>query len=355
PTNPDLEVRRDRSCQPGPDAARAEDESVDRGDGERDPLRCPVERDEQRNQCAPGDPGKWGNRKGEDARHGGEDGAGQPPCRTGRAAHRRGGWSMRPSRVWWVGLALVPVVAIFAVCLVNSLAWIGRPFPGFLIAENGIVVSLGRSQWTETRNRSVPFARVLAVDGHPVSGGRDVQAYVNAAGVGKAITYTFRNGTDIFRLRLTVRPFRSRAALLHARPVALPAPALHRLPVHGERRPPLRRGPRARFDRRAPAPRADRPLARRGAGLRRHRTRDPRHLSAPATPDLSRRAGRTASPSAAARGRRLSPLRAARRPFARADRVTGMTLRSKLTLMFLGALQVTFLTAVGTFWSVQSW
>ena len=35
--------------------------------------------------------------------------------------------------------------------------------------------------------------------------------------------------------------------------------------------------------------------------------------------------------------------------------MTGMTLRSKLTLMFFGALQVTFLTAVGTFWAVQSW
>jgi signal transduction histidine kinase len=32
-----------------------------------------------------------------------------------------------------------------------------------------------------------------------------------------------------------------------------------------------------------------------------------------------------------------------------------MTLRSKLNLMFIGALQVTFLTAVGTFWAVQSW
>ncbi|TMB18483.1 MAG: HAMP domain-containing protein [Deltaproteobacteria bacterium] len=32
-----------------------------------------------------------------------------------------------------------------------------------------------------------------------------------------------------------------------------------------------------------------------------------------------------------------------------------MTLRSKLTLMFLGAMQVAFLTAVGTFWAVQSW
>jgi two-component system sensor histidine kinase AtoS len=32
-----------------------------------------------------------------------------------------------------------------------------------------------------------------------------------------------------------------------------------------------------------------------------------------------------------------------------------MTLRAKLTLMFFGALQVTFLTAIGTFWAVQSW
>jgi signal transduction histidine kinase len=32
-----------------------------------------------------------------------------------------------------------------------------------------------------------------------------------------------------------------------------------------------------------------------------------------------------------------------------------MSLRGKLTLMFFGALQVTFLTAVGAFWAVQSW
>jgi len=32
-----------------------------------------------------------------------------------------------------------------------------------------------------------------------------------------------------------------------------------------------------------------------------------------------------------------------------------MTLRSKLSLMFFGALQVTFFTAVGAFWAVQSW
>jgi len=106
-----------------------------------------------------------------------------------------------------VALPLVPVLAIFAACVWNARGWVGRPFPGFLIAENGIVVSIGRAEWAHARYRSLPFARVLAVDGRPVSGGRDVHAYVEALGVGKPIIYTFRQGADIFRLPLRVRPF----------------------------------------------------------------------------------------------------------------------------------------------------
>jgi hypothetical protein len=104
---------------------------------------------------------------------------------------------------------LLPVLAIFAVCTFSAVDWIGRPFSGFLFLENGIAVSIGRTGWSETRYRSVPFARVLAVDGHPVSGGRDIHAYVAAAEIGKPITYTFRKGADIFRLAIPVRPFGS--------------------------------------------------------------------------------------------------------------------------------------------------
>jgi hypothetical protein len=107
----------------------------------------------------------------------------------------------------WLLAVLVPVMAIFIVCLVNALAWIGRPFPGFLIAQNGIVVSIGRAAWIHARNHNVSFARILAVDGRPVAGGRDVHAYVTAAGIGKPIVYTFRNGTEIFRLPVRVRLF----------------------------------------------------------------------------------------------------------------------------------------------------
>ena len=98
-------------------------------------------------------------------------------------------------------------MVIFAVCLANALAWIGQPFSGFLVAPNGIVVSIGRAEWIHARHHNVSFARILAVDGRPVSGGRDVHAYVSAAGVGKPIVYTFRNGTEIFRLPVRARPF----------------------------------------------------------------------------------------------------------------------------------------------------
>ena len=110
-------------------------------------------------------------------------------------------------RASWVLVVLAAVLAIFGTCLVNALDWIGRPFSGFLFLENAIAVSIGRAEWSHTRYRSVPFARVLAVDGRPVSGGREIHAYVSAADVGKPIVYTFRKGADIFRLAIPVRPF----------------------------------------------------------------------------------------------------------------------------------------------------
>ena len=120
---------------------------------------------------------------------------------------------MRSARLW-LGLTLVPVLVIFAVCLADTLAWIGKPFPGFLVAENGIVVSLGRQEWSDRHNRSVPFARVLSVDGHPVRGGRDVQSYVSTLAAGEEITYSLRNGSERFGIQQKVRVFETRDFLL---------------------------------------------------------------------------------------------------------------------------------------------
>lgn len=104
-------------------------------------------------------------------------------------------------------IALVPVLVVFGVCLTSALGWIGRPFPGFLVLENGIVVSIGRAEWVQARNRRVPFARILEADSRPVSGGREVHAYVSAAPIGKLVTYKFRKGREMFDLAVPVRRF----------------------------------------------------------------------------------------------------------------------------------------------------
>jgi hypothetical protein len=113
-------------------------------------------------------------------------------------------------QAWWVPVTLALVVAIFVPCLLNALAWINRPFSGLLFLENGVVVSIGRTDWMAPQSRRAQWTRLLAVDGQPVAGGRDVHAYVSAAGLGQRLTYTFRQGTDMFRLALDVRAFRLR-------------------------------------------------------------------------------------------------------------------------------------------------
>ena len=110
-------------------------------------------------------------------------------------------------RASWVAVVLAPVLGLFIVCTLNALAWLGRPFPGFLVLENGIVVSIGRTEWANVRYRNLPFARVIALDEQPVTSGREVRAYVEKVGPGRSVTYTFRQGTNIFRLALRVRPF----------------------------------------------------------------------------------------------------------------------------------------------------
>src|SRR5581483_5076887 len=114
-----------------------------------------------------------------------------------------------------------------------------------------------------------------------------------------------------------------------------------------ERRALLRRRPRPRADRRRATARAAPLGARRGRRVGGHQPRDLRHVSAPPATAVAVLARRSAAAPAAAEGVRIRPLSVAGG--------RAMTLRAKLTLMFFGALQVTFLTAVGTFWAVQSW
>src|SRR5262249_10781891 len=141
---------------------------------------------------------------------------------------------------------------------------------------------------------------------------------------------------------------RGRALVVDARAFALPAAAVHGLLPDRERRGAERRRADRRVSRRRAAAAADRPRARGRARVLIDRRVDPRDLSASPAADLPRLGLRPAAPAPPPRRGRV-------RALPRPGPPGPMSLRSKLTLMFLGALQVTFFTAIGTFWALQSW
>jgi hypothetical protein len=113
-----------------------------------------------------------------------------------------------PARArWWVVAVLLAVLAVFVPCTINGARWIGRPFPGFLVLANGIVVSMGRSDWAGLGRRRTQWTRLLSVDGETVGSGRELHRVLQRADLARPLAYTFRQGTEVFRLALQARPF----------------------------------------------------------------------------------------------------------------------------------------------------
>ena len=108
---------------------------------------------------------------------------------------------------WWVVAGVALAFAVFIPSVYNAAHWVGRPFPGFFYLENGVVVSIGRGDWMPPQHRRAEWTRVLAVDRQPVPDGHAIHALVTAAGAGHAATFTFRGGSEVFRLALDVRAF----------------------------------------------------------------------------------------------------------------------------------------------------
>ena len=59
---------------------------------------------------------------------------------------------------WWLPVALLPVAFVVAVGARDAVAWVGRPFAGFLFLDNRVVVSIGRPQWRDPALRRFEHA-----------------------------------------------------------------------------------------------------------------------------------------------------------------------------------------------------
>ena len=107
---------------------------------------------------------------------------------------------------WWLLLVLTPLAAVVVPCTRDAMAWIGRPFAGFLFLDNRIVVSIGRATWRDPGLRRVEWGLVTAVDGITVPDAATIHDAVARTGNG-TLTYTLRRGAELFRVAVPVRRF----------------------------------------------------------------------------------------------------------------------------------------------------
>ncbi len=88
-------------------------------------------------------------------------------------------------------VACAAALAISVLVGIESLSWIGRTFPGFLILENGVIASAGLSHWPAA-DGSIFQREIVALNGAPVAGAAGVARAVEAEPPGTLFRYTVR-------------------------------------------------------------------------------------------------------------------------------------------------------------------
>ena len=105
--------------------------------------------------------------------------------------------------VLWAALLLVVLAA--GVGIHSAQRWIGEPFAGFLVLDNGVVASAGLGHWPDAAD--VYQHEVVAVDGVPVAGGPAVRAAVAEHAPGTPVDYRLRLGQHEVERRIAVQRF----------------------------------------------------------------------------------------------------------------------------------------------------
>jgi two-component system sensor histidine kinase UhpB len=107
----------------------------------------------------------------------------------------------------WAIAVVATVVVATAVCVVNGARRVGESFPGFLVAENRTVLSVGRPGWSIERVPRAFFSQVIAFDRRPITRAGEIQAAIAELPAGTPVSYRFRKGADIFGASLEVQRF----------------------------------------------------------------------------------------------------------------------------------------------------
>jgi signal transduction histidine kinase len=99
------------------------------------------------------------------------------------------------------------LICVFLLGLAESLTWIGKPFPGFLVLENKVVPSAGLTRWPATAGGAIYQHEITAVDGRSILNVGEIHARVAEAPPGTPISYRFDRDGHSFEQIIETRRF----------------------------------------------------------------------------------------------------------------------------------------------------
>jgi serine phosphatase RsbU (regulator of sigma subunit) len=106
-------------------------------------------------------------------------------------------------------LVVVPVILIGAICFMNALSWVGRPFQGFLIYELPYAGSLGNRNWSGPQAGIKLMDKIVAVNGRRVQKGQEVTDLARMLVPGTPVHYTVESGGEVRQVTVPVESFTS--------------------------------------------------------------------------------------------------------------------------------------------------
>jgi class 3 adenylate cyclase len=87
-------------------------------------------------------------------------------------------------------LLVLQTLIIMIACLVPALAWIDKPFPGFLVNQRMVINGMGQYHWTGTQRGLKHPDKILEANGRPIQSSAQLHAVVSDAPVGTPIEYS---------------------------------------------------------------------------------------------------------------------------------------------------------------------
>lgn len=108
----------------------------------------------------------------------------------------------------WFFLVVLVMITFAGICLKDTIAWIGKPFPGFVYYEFPVVGSYGHYEWPGTRAGIRYRDVILAVNDRTVSSTRDIEKIISEIPVGETVRYLLDRRGEKITLEIQVFRFR---------------------------------------------------------------------------------------------------------------------------------------------------